>query len=139
MVMTNSAGHVVAGTFLGFSVREIVVGLICAAVILFLLGGPILGEILLGVVGAGAQRVAPWVFVIGLVVLLIGLLAAVGLLTAIGACMLGAVLLGVVLKNYLAPARGCQDAPPCHGTWPSARRNASLTWPAPGDGSTRNS
>lgn len=98
--MTSSAGHVVATTVAGFSVREIVVGLICAAVILVLLGVPVLGETLLGIVGAGAQRVAPSVFVIGLVALLIGLLGGVAILTAIGACLLGAVLLGVVLKIY---------------------------------------
>ncbi len=100
MVMTSSAGHVGAATIAGFSVREIVVGLICAAVILILLGFPVLGEILLVIVGAGAQRVAPSVFVIGLVALLIGLLAGVAILAAIGACLLGAVLLGLVLKVY---------------------------------------
>jgi hypothetical protein len=100
VVMTNSAGHVVAATFAGFSGRQIVVGLIGVAVILVVLGVPVLGETLLGFVAGGALRLAPSVFVIGLVVLLVGLLAGMAILTVIGACLLGVILLGVVLKNY---------------------------------------
>jgi hypothetical protein len=80
--------------------RQLVVVLVCAALFLFFLGGPVLGEILLGLLGAVGARVAPGTVLVGLGVLLTGLVIGVRILDVIGACLIGAVLLGAILIYY---------------------------------------
>jgi hypothetical protein len=96
-VLSYHARHIVADLLSG---HHIVVALIVIAVILVALVGPVIGENLMNSVTAGAARVAPRVFVIGLAVLLLGLVTRLGILEAGGACLIGAVLLGAILRDY---------------------------------------
>jgi hypothetical protein len=88
----------VAAAFL--SGRQIVVGVICIAVVLVLLVTPVVGGNLSEAFGAGATKAAPTMFFCGVAALGTGLIAGVWFLDMLGACLIGAVLLGVILVNY---------------------------------------
>jgi hypothetical protein len=83
-----------------FSGRQIVIGLIVLVVLVILLVGPVIGENLMNSATAGAARVAPAVFLIGLGILVLGLVAQLGVLEVAGGCLMGAVLLGAILRDY---------------------------------------
>jgi hypothetical protein len=84
--------------------RQVVVALICVAVVVALLAGPVLAEALLDVASKAGEKAAPGAFFLGLGVLLIGLVARVQIMDIVGACLIGAVLLAVILHYYLMPA-----------------------------------
>jgi hypothetical protein len=91
------ARHLVAGLFTG---RQIVLALICVAVIVVLLIIPVIGENLFNAASAGAEKVAPGAFFLGLGVLAIGLVFGTRMLDIVGAGLMSAVLIGALMKHY---------------------------------------
>jgi hypothetical protein len=93
----HNVRHVMAGFLTG---RHLVVLLIFAAAFVCLLVGPVLNDVMLSSVSGPANKAAPVVFVLGLVVLLTGILTGTGVLDAVGAGMMGLVLLAGLLVHY---------------------------------------
>jgi putative exporter of polyketide antibiotics len=96
-ILGHHSRYVVAASFSG---RQVVVVLVCVAIFLGLLAGPVLGENIFDFFSTGAARVAPAAFLLGLGVLVAGLIVRVRILDVVGACLIGAVLLGAILINY---------------------------------------
>lgn len=96
-ILGHHYGYLLAASISG---RQVIVVLICAVIFLGLLTGPIVGETLFDAFSAGAAKVAPTMFFLGLGALVAGLLLRVGILDIAGGCLIGAVLLGAILINY---------------------------------------
>jgi hypothetical protein len=95
--MHNDVRHVIAGFFTG---RHLVVLLIFAAAFVCLLVGPVLNDVMLTSVSGPANKAAPFIFILGLLVLFTGILTRAGVLDAVGAGMMGLVLLAGLLVHY---------------------------------------
>lgn len=96
--MTRLSAHVAAAA--AFSDRPIVMILVCMAVLVGLLWVPVLGDRLTYFLSSKAPRVAPRIFVLGLVILVTGLVIRVRVLDIVGASLIGALVLGAILDNY---------------------------------------
>lgn len=91
-------GHLLAsGLHFG---RPYLVILGCIAVVIVLLWIPVLGDRLTGYLSAEAPKVAPKMFLLGLVLLVAGLVIGFGILEIVGGGLMGIVVLAVILDNY---------------------------------------
>ena len=97
MMIGHRYGYVLAAAITG---RQVIVVLIAAVIFLALLMAPIAGENLFGAFSAGASKVAPTVFFLGLGFLVAGLVLRIGLLDIAGGGLIGAVVLGAIVINY---------------------------------------
>jgi hypothetical protein len=87
-------------TLPSLSGRDIVIMLICAAILAVLAVLPVLGDKLFDTVTPKATKASPITFCLGLGALLVGLFTRIWVLDVTGACLIGTVILGAVLINY---------------------------------------
>lgn len=99
-MLPGLSGHHVRNVAFLNSARQIVVIFIILAVFAVLVVLPVLGGLLVDLIGMGAAKVGAKMFVVGLAALGIGLAASVQFLIVAGASMAGAVLLGAIFDNY---------------------------------------
>lgn len=97
-ILGHHAGYVVAASSL--SGRQVLVALVCVAVLFGLLWLPVLGDRLTDLLSKKAPKVAPRIFFLGLGILVTGLVIHVRILDVVGACLIGALVLGAILDNY---------------------------------------
>lgn len=98
--MSSIGHHARHITLPSLSGRDIIIMLICAAILAVLAVLPVLGDKLFDTVTPKATKASPITFCLGLGALLVGLFARIWVLDVTGACLMGAVILGAVLINY---------------------------------------
>jgi hypothetical protein len=96
-IISHHARHI---TLPSLSGRDIVIMLICAAILAVLAVLPVLGDKLFDTVTPKATKASPITFCLGLAALLVGLFTRIWVLDITGACLIGAVILGALLINY---------------------------------------
>lgn len=80
--------------------RDIVIMLVCAAILAGLVALPVLGDKLFDSVTPRAAKATPVTCLLGLGVLIVGIIAGVWILIVAGACLVGGVLLGAIMVHY---------------------------------------
>jgi hypothetical protein len=98
--MSSIGHHARHITLPSLSGRDIIIMLICAAILAVLAVLPVLGDKLFDTVTPKATKASPITFCLGLGALLVGLFTQIWVLDVTGACLMGAVILGAVLINY---------------------------------------
>jgi hypothetical protein len=97
-ILGHQAGHIASTVRL--SARDILVSLVCMAVVAGLLWLPVLSDRLTATVSKHAPRVFPRMLLLGLALLGLGLVVHVGVLDIVGGCLAGVVVLAVIVDNY---------------------------------------
>jgi len=82
------------------SLRQVIVILACVAVLVVVLWLPVLGDRFTASVTRVAPKVAPRMFLIGLVILVAGLVSQVGVLDIVGAGIIGVIVAAWIYDNY---------------------------------------
>jgi hypothetical protein len=96
-IFSHHARHI---TLPKLSGRDIVIMLICAAILAVLAVLPVVGDKLFDTLTPRATKASPITFFLGLGALLVGLFTRIWFLDVTGACLMGAVILGAILINY---------------------------------------